>query len=98
MTRIPEVYQETLERIDAKIGNYYTFGMKDPLMDSKGYHWQDEIEFSYNRWQICGCNQCKKAFFSSVRNADRRTVFKHQILIQEAYRSVYYPNDDCGDD
>jgi hypothetical protein len=96
-TPIPEVYADTLERIDARIAEYDTLGIETH---------EERINRAFHRSEVCGCMACKRRFWHAVEEAvvaefrhDEQDIIeaieKYTPLIDEV---ADLDDDDLGDD
>ena len=94
-TPIPEVYADTLERIDARIAEYDTLGIETH---------EERINRAFHRSEVCGCMACKRRFWRAVEEAvesEQRHGADGMIDMIEKYSPLideFAGLDDLGDD
>jgi len=95
-TPIPDVFEDTLERIDAKIAEVSPLGIETH---------DERINRAYHRSEVCGCRACKRRFWHAVEDAveaERRRGDQGIIDAIERYAPLINEiadlDDDLGDD
>lgn len=76
-TRIPEVFEDFLLRLDAKIASIYPLGIPpagSEWIDQNGIDWGDEFSFKKHKAEACGCPGCVKAYDALFTRSRREIV------------------------
>lgn len=81
-TPIPEVYQDTLEHIDASIAGIHPLGIET----------HDElIQKAYHQAETCGCRQCKAGFWYAMRDAVQSDQRHDSVAETQEVIDRYFP-------